>query len=99
MTAELLFHGFDIVRVRRETRDYELTMRHWADRFDAARDEVVTRWGEPLYRAFRVFLWGGTHAFQTDRLQAYSVVAERRSDPGPRPRLPLRTAQFMLSLR
>jgi cyclopropane-fatty-acyl-phospholipid synthase len=99
LTAELLLHGFEIVRVRRETDDYELTMRHWAERFDAAHDEVAARWGEPVFRAFRVFLWGGTHAFRTNRLQAYSLVAERRPDRGPRPRLARRFGQFVLSLR
>jgi cyclopropane-fatty-acyl-phospholipid synthase len=99
MVQELLFHGFEVVRVRRETRDYELTMRHWADRFEAKEDEVIERWNEQLYRAFRVFLRGGSHAFKTNRLQAYSVVAERRLDPGPRPGVVRRFGQFAGSLR
>ena len=32
--------------MKRETRDYELTMRHWAERFDAAREQIVAGWGE-----------------------------------------------------
>jgi cyclopropane-fatty-acyl-phospholipid synthase len=99
LTEELLFHGFELVRVRGETRDYELTMRSWAERLDAAEEEIVTRWGEPVFRSFRVFLWGGTHAFQTGRLQAYSLVAERRADPGPRPGNLHRFGNFLLSLR
>lgn len=95
---ELLFHGFEIVEVKRETRDYELTITHWAERFDAARDEIVARWGEDIYRAFRVFLWGGSHAFKTNRLQAYHVVSERRADQGPRPGIARRTAGFVGSL-
>jgi cyclopropane-fatty-acyl-phospholipid synthase len=98
MVRELLFHGFEIVEVVRETRDYELTITHWAERLDAAREQIVARWGEPTYRAFRVFLWGGAHAFKTNRLQAYHLVSERRSDPGPRPGLPRRTASFVGSL-
>jgi cyclopropane-fatty-acyl-phospholipid synthase len=85
MVEELLFHGFEIVGVRRETRDYELTIRHWAERLDASHAEVVERWSESVYRAFRIFLWSGSHAFKTNRLQAYHLVAERRADPGPRP--------------
>jgi cyclopropane-fatty-acyl-phospholipid synthase len=85
MTQELLFHGFEIVEVRRETRDYELTITHWAERFERARPDIIQRWGEQTYRAFRIFLWGGAHAFSTNRLQAYHLVAERRCDPGPRP--------------
>ena len=99
LLEELLFHGFEIVRARRETRDYELTIVHWAERLDAAREDIIRRWGEPVYRAFRVYLWAGGHAFRTNRLQAYNVVAERRGDPGPRPGNARRFAHFVASLR
>ncbi len=95
LIEELLFHGFDVLGVRQESRDYELTMHHWATRFDAAHSEIVDRWSEEVYRAFRVFLWGGTYGFRTNRLQAYSLVAERRPDPGPRPGGLRRLAQFV----
>ena len=85
LVQELLFHGFDLLQVRQETHDYELTMQEWAKRFDEAHADVAARWSEEVYRAFRVFLWGGTHGFRTNRLQAYSVVAQRRQEPGPRP--------------
>ena len=96
---ELLFHGFEVVGLRRETHDYELTMRHWARRLDESRDTIVERWGEPLYRAFRLYLWGGAHSLMTNRIQAYSVVAERRPDRGPRPGNTRRFGHFVLSLR
>jgi cyclopropane-fatty-acyl-phospholipid synthase len=99
MVRELLFHGFEIVEVKRETHDYELTIKHWADRFEANHDFVAERWGEDVYRAFRMFLRGGQHAFQTNRLQAYHLVAERREDPGPRPGALIRAADFLGSLR
>jgi len=99
MARELLFHGFEIIEVQRETHDYELTIRHWADRFEANHDFVAGRWGEDVYRAFRMFLRGGQHAFATNRLQAYHLVAERREDPGPRPGALLRAADFIGSLR
>jgi cyclopropane-fatty-acyl-phospholipid synthase len=85
LIAELLYAGMQIVRVREETHDYELTMRHWAERFDAQRDAIVARWGESVYRAHRVFLWGGCHAFRNDWLQAYHLVARRGPSAGPRP--------------
>jgi cyclopropane-fatty-acyl-phospholipid synthase len=99
MVRELLFHGFEIVEAKRETHDYELTIRHWADRFEANHDFVAGRWGEDVYRAFRMFLRGGQHAFASNRLQAYHLVAERREDPGPRPGALLRAADFIGSLR
>jgi len=99
IVQELLFHGFKVLEVRQETHDYELTLRHWAERLDAHRDEIVARWGEPLYRAFRLYLWGGCHSLKTDRVQAYHVVAERHADPGPRPGNLKRMGHFLLSLR
>lgn len=85
LTRELLYHGLDVVEVKNESRDYELTMLHWAQRFDAARDKIVAQWGEATYRAFRLYLWGGSQGFKQDLMQAYSVVAERRNELGPRP--------------
>jgi cyclopropane-fatty-acyl-phospholipid synthase len=99
MVQELLFHGFDVIEVRRETRDYELTIGEWARRLDIARDEICDRFGESIYRLFRVYLWGGAHAFSTSRLQAYHLVAERRDDPGPRPGWPRRLGAFVASWR
>jgi cyclopropane-fatty-acyl-phospholipid synthase len=99
MIEELLFHGFEIVNVQRETHDYELTIRHWAERFDAQHDKIAARWGEARWRAFRIYLWGGCHAFKTNRLQAYHLVAEKRSDTGPRPVNWRRFKHFLASLR
>ncbi|CAG8325036.1 unnamed protein product [Penicillium salamii] len=97
--AELLFHGFSILNVANETRDYELTMLEWAKRFESAKDDIIAGWGEHNYRVFRLFLWGGTHAFKTNALQAYHVVAKRTSSPGPRPSVPRRFRQFLGNLR
>ncbi len=99
IVQELLWHGFEVEEVKRETRDYELTMRHWAERFDAARDFIVERWGEKIYRAYRIYLWGGCHALHTDVLQAYHLVARRREEPGLRPRLGRRMRNFVRGLR
>jgi len=85
--------------VTRETRDYELTMLEWAKRLDAAKDDVIACWGEETYRAFRLFLWGGTHAFTVNSLQAYHLVAERTADRGPRPSRPRRIVEFLSGLR
>ena len=72
-------------------------MRHWAERFDAQREVIVARWGEKLYRAHRVFLWGGCHAFRHDGLQAYHLVARRGPTPGPRPGILTRTSDAVKS--
>ncbi len=82
---ELLYQGMDVLEVKNESRDYELTMLQWATRLDGAREQIVARWGEQTYRAFRLYLWGGTRSFHHDRIQAYSIVAQRNQRPGPRP--------------
>ena len=98
MIQEFLFNGFEVVESVRETRDYELTMWHWASRFDAKRKEIVAQYGEELFRAFRLYLWAGCHAFQVNELQAYHIIAERRDDPGPRPGFFRRGYHFLRSL-
>ncbi|KAL4957349.1 S-adenosyl-L-methionine-dependent methyltransferase [Aspergillus filifer] len=93
--GELLLHGFEVLEVIRETRDYELTMAEWARRLDRKRDEVVANWGEQTYRVFRLLLWGGSHALGNNSLQAYHVLAERTSDKGPRPGTLKRVVQVL----
>jgi cyclopropane-fatty-acyl-phospholipid synthase len=93
MIRELLLNGFELEEVRCETTDYARTIRAWADRLEDAHDTVAARWGEEIYRGFRVFMRGGQHAFQTNRLQAYHLVARRLADPGPRPGRTRRLAQ------
>ncbi|MFL6196646.1 MAG: class I SAM-dependent methyltransferase [Thermoanaerobaculia bacterium] len=99
IVQEFLWNGFQVEEVKNESRDYELTMRHWGERFDAHHAFIAGRWGEPLYRAFRIYLWGGCHAFHTDRLQAYHVVARRHEEPGPRPGVGKRVRNFAGALR
>src|ERR1044071_1581453 len=95
LVQEALYHGFQIVDVKEESHDYELTMLNWAQRLDQHRQEIVARWGERLYRVFRLFLWGGVPAFRDDQLQAYHVVARRGESPGPRPGLLRRVSSFI----
>ncbi|KIE03784.1 cyclopropane-fatty-acyl-phospholipid synthase, partial [Metarhizium majus ARSEF 297] len=88
--AELLNHGFDLLRVANETRDYHLTMLEWSKRLDASKEAIIAGWGEEAYRKFRLFLWGGQHAFKVNSLQAYHLVVERTAAKGPRPSTPRR---------
>lgn len=99
MIEELLFHGFAIRDVRNGTRDYERTMTAWALRLEVAEDMIAERWGQYVYRAFHVFLWGGAQGFRSNRLQAYTLVAERTKDKGPRPGRLRRAGHFVASLR
>ncbi|MDG4830255.1 class I SAM-dependent methyltransferase [Solwaraspora sp. WMMD1047] len=65
---------FELLSVDDDRHNYYLTCREWACRLDAARDEIVRRWGEPLYRRFRLFLWGSAAGFDTGLVQAYRWV-------------------------
>ena len=99
LVGELLYHGLDVVETKNETHDYDLTMRHWAERFDANREAVVAKWGDEIFRIWRLYLWTGSYGFHDDSLQAYHVVAERRPDRGPRPGVAKRAVQFLRSLK
>ncbi|KAG6037781.1 hypothetical protein E4U41_004736 [Claviceps citrina] len=90
VVAELLYHGFALLRLQGETHDYHLTMLEWARRLDQARDAVVAGWGEETYRVFRLMMWGGQHAFKANSLQAYHLVVEKTESQGPRPSTPRR---------
>jgi cyclopropane-fatty-acyl-phospholipid synthase len=65
---------FELISVADDRHNYHLTCTEWARRLDAAREEIVRRWGEPLYRRFRLFLWGSAASFDTGLVQAYRWV-------------------------
>jgi len=65
---------FELLSVEDDRHNYYLTCREWAVRLDARREEIVERWGEPLYRRFRLFLWGSAAGFDTGMVQAYRWV-------------------------
>lgn len=98
MIQELLYHGLDVVEIKRDTRDYGLTMKHWASRFDANKDKIIKGWGEEVYRIFRLYLWTGCSGFYEDTMQAYHLVAQKRPDRGPRPGLWRRAYHFVRGL-
>ncbi|MFD7658906.1 class I SAM-dependent methyltransferase [Actinosynnema sp. NPDC059797] len=71
---------FRLVELHDERHNYFLTCREWARRLDAARDEVVERWGAALHRRFRLFLWASALGFDSDLLQAYRWTLELPAD-------------------
>ena len=98
LVQEFLLHGFRVLETVDEGHDYDLTLHHWAARFEANREVVIKRWGEQVFRAFRMYLWGGSHAMREHTLQAYHVVAQRTENPGIRPGLLKRIRYFIRSL-
>jgi cyclopropane-fatty-acyl-phospholipid synthase len=71
---------FQLLSVHDERHNYHLTCKAWAQRLDDAREDVVRRWGEPLYRRFRLFLWGSAASFATRQVQAYHWVLQLPED-------------------
>ena len=67
----------DVLTVDNDRHNYFLTCRAWAENLDAARDEIIARWGETLYRRFRLYLWGSAQAFLSGGADAFRVVLER----------------------
>jgi cyclopropane-fatty-acyl-phospholipid synthase len=71
---EVAHSPFELTSIADDRHNYMLTCRRWAERLDAKRDDIVSRWGEPLYRRFRLFLWGSAAGFDTGLVQAYRWV-------------------------
>lgn len=75
--TELAKTPMEVLTVYNDRHNYFLTCKAWAENLDRARDEIVRRWGETLYRRFRLYLWGSAYAFQSRGMDAYRVVLER----------------------
>jgi cyclopropane-fatty-acyl-phospholipid synthase len=77
---------FELIEVRNDRRNYLLTTKHWAENLDRHREAIVSRWGERLYRRFRLYLWGCVHSFSTDDVTAYRLLLEMPADAHARSR-------------
>jgi len=56
---------------------YYQTCKAWAMNLESAQNEIVNRWGDKLYRIFRLYLWGSAYAFYSRCMDACHVVLER----------------------
>src|SRR5215471_18161010 len=77
---------FELISVRNDRRNYLLTTKSWAENLDRHRDTIVARWGERLYRRFRLYLWGCVHSFSTDDVTAYRLLLQWPPDVDARNR-------------
>ena len=75
--AEVAKTKFEVLSVHNDRHNYYLTCKAWAEKLESSREEIVGRWGETLYRRFRLYLWGSAHAFLTHGMDAYRVVLQR----------------------
>jgi len=70
----------EVMEVHNDRYNYYLTCKAWAENLEDARDEIISRWGETLYRRFRLYLWGSAYAFMSRGMDAYRVVLQRPYD-------------------
>jgi cyclopropane-fatty-acyl-phospholipid synthase len=75
--AEVARSPFEAEVVLNDRVNYGLTTRAWARNLERNRALVEERWGAPLHRLFRLYLWGCVDAFDRDVIQAYRWVLAR----------------------
>jgi cyclopropane-fatty-acyl-phospholipid synthase len=68
---------FEMLESHNDRLSYYLTCKAWARNLETHRDEIIRRWGDRLYRSFRLYLWGSAYAFFSHGLEAFRVVLER----------------------
>ena len=66
----------EVLTVYNDRYSYYLTCKTWAWNLESTRDEIISRWGEMLYRRFRIYLWGSAYAFLSRGMDAYRVVLQ-----------------------
>lgn len=69
--------SFEVLSVHNDRHNYYLTCKAWAEKLESSRDAIISRWGEMLYRRFRLYLWGSSYAFLSRSMDAYRVVLQR----------------------
>jgi len=80
--AEVAKSPWEVLEVYNDRHNYYLTCKAWAEKLEAAREEIVSRWGENLYRRFRLYLWGSAQAFHSRSMDAYRAVLEIPEESG-----------------
>lgn len=80
--ADVASSRMEVLEVYNDRHNYYLTCKAWAENLEQAREEIVSRWGEILYRRFRLYLWGSAQAFLSRSMDAYRVVLEYPGEAG-----------------
>lgn len=73
---------FEVVLVKNDRFNYFVTCKKWAENLEAHRDEIVARWGNHLYRRFRLYLWAAANSFDTGTLSAHRMVLQLPREDG-----------------
>jgi len=65
------------VALHNDRHSYYLTLQAWARNLEAAKRELVGRYGERVFRLFQIYLWAGAHLHRDGGLEAYRAVFEK----------------------
>ena len=65
------------VALHNDRHSYYLTLQAWARNLEAARRELVARYGERVFRLFQIYLWAGAHLHRDGGLEAYRAVFQK----------------------
>lgn len=66
--------NMSVLHVENLRLHYARTLVDWRSRFEAAERQVVEQFGEPFYRAWRLYLAGSEAAFRTGWMQLFQVL-------------------------
>ena len=69
--------GLSVLDVENLRLHYALTLRHWLERFEGARDRVRAMYDERFVRTWRLYLAGSIAAFNAGALQLFQAVFNR----------------------
>jgi cyclopropane-fatty-acyl-phospholipid synthase len=70
-----------LIELHNDRWSYYLTARQWAQNLDANRAVVTSKFGENVYRSFRLYLWGTAYQFFSGGLDCYRMVISSPSAP------------------
>lgn len=70
--------GFSVLDVENIRLHYALTLRHWCERFEGAKEKVLKMFDEEFLRAWRFYLVSSELAFSTGHLQLFQVLFARK---------------------
>lgn len=75
--------GFEVRDLESLREHYALTLRHWVQRLEQAREEACRLTDDITYRIWRIYMAGSAHGFDIARLNLYQTLlvkpAEGRS--------------------
>lgn len=69
--------GFSVLDIENLRLHYAQTLRHWLDRFEAARDQAAAMFDRRFVRLWRLYLAGSCAAFSAGGLQLFHLVFAR----------------------